>query len=134
MKLLYLVAVDRVESVDGNINFMNVYSNLNFSAVPAHFTFSIVAHVHDIDLKKYKSFRVDAHSPMDEVIHSSIAEFPPVPIEMLDRPNIKGSLGCAFEFRNIVLKTEGLYTFKLYVDDDYIGETYLEVSSDGEEL
>lgn len=97
----------------------NILSVISPEYIPGLFTFSVVVNLLDIDTSVEHKFSVDFNAPNEE---NTIHIEGPVPI-FVDESNLpkeyKG-VTIAMDWNNVNFKMSGLYTIKIYVDQELI--------------
>lgn len=112
----------------GQMTITNPLITINPMFVPGMFSFSIIFGIVDINNDSDHTIQITFNSPNDEdtpLINTDVISLQNrvIPLENeVDLPLEQKNLMFNLDFRNVVLKTEGLYKSKVYIDGTLSGE------------
>lgn len=122
-------ADSRLSNEKNAVDALNILPVFKPSCFPGPYTFSIVFSLSGVDENNRSRIRIEFQQDFDtkEILFNSgeiiIPEFKK---DNLTESKITG-INFRFEFKNIVFKENGLYTTKIYFNDELLGERMIPV-------
>lgn len=95
-------------------------------AIPGNYSFSIACNVAGFDVTKENSVRIQFASPSDEIVNDTDEIRFQVPIEQIkqDKPS---AMQFNLDMRNLIFKEVGVYSTRVFVNGNKIGEYKIQV-------
>lgn len=111
----------------GQIQITNPLMVINPMFVPGMFSFTIIFGVVGIDNETDHTMQILFKGPNDEppIINTNTIPLPKGAVPMvkeLELPREHKGMMFNLDFRNVVFKSEGIYTSQVYIDGDLLGE------------
>lgn len=99
--------------------------------VPGNFSFGIAVGVSGIDLKKENSVRFTIADPDGKVIQNSGSSTLPAVSDKDTLPEDYQGFILSMDIRNLTIEKEGCYLFRIFINDEEIGEREIPVYKRG---
>lgn len=121
----FVYCADSQLSSDLNaINALNVLCALKSDYLPGVITFSVVFQLLGVDNEKENKIKLvfqQDFGTKEILFNSGEIIIPKVKKDEINGKNLT-SINLRFEFENIIFKENGLYSTKIYLDDELLGE------------
>ena len=126
----FVYCADSQLSSDLNaINALNVLCALKSDCLPGAITFSVVFSLLGVDNEKENKIKLvfqQDFGTKEILFNSGEITIPKVKKEEINDKNLT-SINLRFEFKNILFKESGLYSTKIYLNDELLGERLITV-------
>lgn len=95
-------------------------------AIPGNYSFAIACNVAGFDVEKENSVRIQFVSSSNQILNDTGDIKFQIPIDQikLDKPSV---MQFNLDLRNLILHEVGLYSTKIFVNDEQIGEYKIQV-------
>lgn len=130
---IYCAGTEKVsnpEKKEGSINAIGVLSALTPEYVPGMFSFSVIFSVLDIDVSIINRIRI-VFAKVDEdknLLDTGVIPVPPfTEKEEVMLPTEYRGATMSMDFRNVIFEENGLYSAKVFVNDEFLGDNYIYV-------
>lgn len=94
-------------------------------STPTAFSFGVVADIRGVDQNKEFTFSIKLVSPDGSVINEQRGQQPKALVKKPDPYLIIGG-----DLRNVIFKTEGVYTLQFFIDDELVGTYEVQISAE----
>lgn len=99
--------------------------------IPGNFSFGVAVGVSGVDLKKDNTVRFTVGDPKGNIIRDSGNSTLPVVPAKDSLPKEYQGFMLSMDIRNLPIEEEGCYVFKLYLNNDMIGEREIPIFKRG---
>ena len=131
-KISDIIFCSNAQNVDGvGVSANNILTVINPEYVPGLFSFSVVVTILDLDCSNPNELFVEFLDPTDESVIDINAQVPVVE-DNSNLPNEYKGLNLAMDWNNVNFKRSGVYTIKIKIDGELIGEKSIFVKGKNE--
>ena len=131
-KISDIIFCSNAQNVDGvGVSANNILTVINPEYVPGLFSFSVVVTILDLDCSNPHELFVEFLDPTDESVIDINAQVPVVE-DNSNLPNEYKGLNLAMDWNNVNFKRSGVYTIKIKIDGELIGEKSIFVKGKNE--
>lgn len=127
--IIFCLNAQNIEGTGVSAN--NILTAITPEYIPGLFSFSVVVTLIDMDCSQKHNFSVRFLDSSDEIVVNVDGETP-IYSDNSNVPNEYKGLNLAMDWNNVNLKKSGIYTIKIYIDEDLIGEKSVYVKGKNE--